>query len=158
MLRTQINIHEKLCVEFVIYKDHTKMHGQQNINLIRYFSYLPQHFLVLLQVLNTLNCKPKVFTNYVLPLNGVEELKSTIEGKFIGLTTGHFGPGSSVGIATELRPGQSGDRIPVEARFSAHVQIGPGAHPASYTMGIRSFPEVKSGRGVTLTPYSLLVP
>jgi hypothetical protein len=34
-----------------------------------------------------------------------------------------------------LRDGRSGDRIPVEARFFAPVQTGPGAHPASYTMG-----------------------
>jgi hypothetical protein len=27
--------------------------------------------------------------------------------------------------------GRSGDRIPVRARFSAPVQTGPGAHPAS---------------------------
>ena len=38
------------------------------------------------------------------------------------------------------------------ARFSAPVQTGPGAHPTSCTMGTRSFPGVKSGRGVTLTP------
>ena len=38
------------------------------------------------------------------------------------------------------------------ARFSAPVQTGPGAHPASCTMGTGSFPGVKSGRGVTLTP------
>ena len=36
-------------------------------------------------------------------------------------------------------------------RFSAPVQIGPGTHPASCTMGTGSFPVVKSGRGVTLT-------
>ena len=65
---------------------------------------------------------------------------------------------SSVGIATELRAGRSGDRIPVRARFSAPVQTGPGAHPASCTMGTGSFPGVKSGRGVTLTPHPLLVP
>jgi hypothetical protein len=41
--------------------------------------------------------------------------------------------------------------IPVGARFSALVQTGPGAHPASCTMGTGSFLEVKSGRGVTLT-------
>jgi hypothetical protein len=52
----------------------------------------------------------------------------------------------------------SGDRILVGARFSAPVQTGPGAHPASCTMGTESFPEVKSGRGVTLTPHPLLVP
>ena len=44
------------------------------------------------------------------------------------------------------------------ARFSAPVQTGPGAHPASCTMGTGSFPGVKSGRGVTLTPHPLLVP
>ena len=43
-------------------------------------------------------------------------------------------------------------------RFSAPVQNGPGAHPSSCTMGTGSFPEVKSGRGVTLTPHPLLVP
>ena len=35
---------------------------------------------------------------------------------------------------------------------------GPGAHPASCTMGTGSFPGVKSGRGVTLAPHPLLVP
>ena len=54
------------------------------------------------------------------------------------------GPGSSVGIATELRAGRSEDRIPVGARFSAPVQTGPGAHPASCTMGTGSFPRVKT--------------
>jgi hypothetical protein len=56
------------------------------------------------------------------------------------------------------RAGRSGDRIPVGARFSAPVQNGPGAHPASFKMGTRSFQGVKSGRGVTLTLYPLLVP
>ena len=41
--------------------------------------------------------------------------------------------------------------------FSAPVQTGPGAHPAPCTMGTVSFPGVKSGRGVTLTPHPLLV-
>jgi len=38
----------------------------------------------------------------------------------------------------------SGDRNPVEARFSAPVQTGPGAHLASCTMGTEAFQEVKS--------------
>jgi hypothetical protein len=42
-----------------------------------------------------------------------------------------------------LRPGQSGDRIPVGARFSALVQNGPGAHTTSYIIGTGSFPGVK---------------
>ena len=45
----------------------------------------------------------------------------------------------------------------MEARFSAPVPTGPGAHPASCTMASGSFPGVKSGRGVLLTPHSLLV-
>ena len=57
-----------------------------------------------------------------------------------------------------LRAGRSGDRIPVAARFSAPVQTGPETHPASCTKGTGSFPGVKSGRGVTLTPHPLLVP
>ena len=43
------------------------------------------------------------------------------------------------------------------ARFSAPVQTGPAAHPASCTMGTGSFPGVKSGWGVTLTPHPLLM-
>jgi hypothetical protein len=46
----------------------------------------------------------------------------------------------------------------VGARFSAPVQTGPGAHTTSCTMGTGSFPEVKDGRGLTLTPHPLLVP
>jgi hypothetical protein len=68
-------------------------------------------------------------------------------------------PGSSVGIATGYRL----DGLVIEsrwggARFSSPVQTGPGAHPASCTMGTGSFPWVKSGRGVTLTPHPLLMP
>jgi len=37
------------------------------------------------------------------------------------------------------------------------VQSSSGAHPASRTMSTGSFPGVKSGRGVTLTPHPLLV-
>jgi hypothetical protein len=57
-----------------------------------------------------------------------------------------------------LRAGRSGDRIPVVARFSAPVQTGREAHPASCTMGTGSFPGVRCGRSVTLTPHPLLVP
>ena len=59
------------------------------------------------------------------------------------------GPGQRSRYSDSLRAGQSGDRIPVEARLSAPVQTGPGVHPASCTMGTGSFPGVKRpGRGV----------
>ena len=60
-------------------------------------------------------------------------------------------PGSSVGIATELRAGRSWDRIPLGRDFPP-VQNGPEAHPATCTMGTGSFP------GVKLTAHPLLVP
>jgi hypothetical protein len=56
-----------------------------------------------------------------------------------------------------LWAGWSRDWIPVGARFSAPVHADPGAHPASCTMGIGSFPGVEGGWGVTLTPHPLLV-
>ena len=45
---------------------------------------------------------------------------------------------------------------PCGARFSAPVQTGPEAHPASCTMGTGCFPGVRCCRGVTLTPHPLL--
>ena len=57
-----------------------------------------------------------------------------------------------------LWAGWSGDRIPMGARVSAPVQTGSGARSVSSTMGTGSFPGVKSGRDVTLTPHPLLVP
>ena len=65
------------------------------------------------------------------------------------------GPGSVVGIAT----GYGLDGPGIESlRFSAPVQTGPGAHPASCKMGTGFFPGVKCGRGVVLTTHPLLVP
>ena len=57
-----------------------------------------------------------------------------------------------------LRSGRSGDPIPVGTRFSAPIQTGPGAQPASCTMGTGSFPGVKSCRGVKLTLHPLPLP
>ena len=67
------------------------------------------------------------------------------------------GPGSSVGIATDY--GLDGPGI--ESRWGRDfppLQTGPGAHPASSTMGTGSFPGVKCGRGVLLTTHPLLAP
>ena len=68
------------------------------------------------------------------------------------------GRDSSVGIATSYELDGPGIESRWGARFSAPVQTGPGAHPASCTMGTGSFPGVKNGRGVTLTHHFLLVP
>ena len=67
------------------------------------------------------------------------------------------GPGSSVGTTTG---GLDGQRIEsrLGARLSAPVQTGPGAHPASFTMGTEYFPGVICCWGVTLTPHRFLVP
>jgi hypothetical protein len=47
------------------------------------------------------------------------------------------------------------DRIPVGVRFFAHVQTGPGDHPASCAMGTGSVPGVKRpGRGADHPPPS----
>ena len=63
--------------------------------------------------------------------------------------------GSSVGIATDY--GLDGPGI--ESRWGEIFRpSGPGAHPASCTMGNRSFPGVKYGRGVLLNTHPLLVP
>jgi hypothetical protein len=56
-----------------------------------------------------------------------------------------------------LGAGRSGDRIPVGARFSAPVQTGPGAHPASCTMGTvpcLSRGKVRLGRAADHSPPS----
>jgi hypothetical protein len=65
-------------------------------------------------------------------------------------------PDSSVDIATSY--GLDGPVIESRwgARFFAHVQTGPGAHPASCSMGTRSLGQI--GRGVVLTTYTLLAP
>ena len=70
----------------------------------------------------------------------------------------NVGRNSSVGIATGYGLDGPGIESRWQAIFSSPVQTGPGAHPASCTMGTASFPAVKSGRGVTLTPHLLLVP
>jgi len=50
---------------------------------------------------------------------------------------------SLVGIATSYAVDGSGIGSRGRARFSSPVQKDPGAHPASYTMGIGSFPGLK---------------
>ena len=89
-------------------------------------------------------------------------LLSDVPNNTVPKTTPHqtkkCGPGSSVDIATGYWLDGPGIESLWGTRFSATVQTGPGAHPASCTMGTGSFPGVKSGRGVTLPPHPLLVP
>jgi hypothetical protein len=52
-------------------------------------------------------------------------------------------PCSSAGIGTGYGLDVPGIESPWGAKFSAHVQTVPGAHPASCKMGTESFPGVK---------------
>jgi len=89
-------------------------------------------------------------------LVGKTEGKNQFEAKSSGILRvvdrrGRFGKirDSVVGIATRYGLGGRGIESRWGARFSVRVQTGPAAQPASYTMGIGSFPGVKwSGRGV----------
>jgi hypothetical protein len=62
---------------------------------------------------------------------------------------------TSVGIATGYGLDGPGIESRWGARFFAHVQTGPEAHPASCTMGIGPFPRVKRpGRDADHSPPS----
>ena len=64
-----------------------------------------------------------------------------------------LGPRYLSRYSDSLRAGRSGYRISMGARFSAPVQTGHGAHPASYAMGTGSFQGVKRpGRGADHPP------
>ena len=69
------------------------------------------------------------------------------------------GPGSSVGIAASYVLDSPGIESRWGARFSAPVQTGLGAHPASCTMGTGSFPGGKErpGRDADPSPPSSTV-
>jgi hypothetical protein len=59
------------------------------------------------------------------------------------------GPDQPSRYSDSLWAWQSGERIPVRAKFSAPAQTDTGAHQASHTMGTGSFAVVnRPGRGV----------
>ena len=65
-----------------------------------------------------------------------------------------MGRDSAVDIATGYRLDGPGIESRWGSIFSALVQTGPGARPASYTMGTGSFPgEKRPGRGVDHPPH-----
>jgi len=68
------------------------------------------------------------------------------------------GPGSSVSIATGYGLDGPGSNPGGGEIFPHRYRPAPGAQSASCTIVTWSFPGVKSGRGVTLTPHPLLVP
>ena len=69
-----------------------------------------------------------------------------------------MGPRSFSRYRDWLQAGRSGDRMLEGERFSAPVQTGLGAHPASYTMGTGSFKGVKwPGRGVDRPPHLIII-
>ena len=67
------------------------------------------------------------------------------------------GPGGVVGIATAYGLDGPGIESRWGARFSAPVQTGPEAHPASCTKGTGSFPGGKVLPGRDAEPSPLLV-
>ena len=69
--------------------------------------------------------------------SSVTFLRLTWNKAFIKASKQFRGPGKRRRYTDSLRAGRSGNRIPVGARFSAPVQTGPVAHPASCTMGAR---------------------
>jgi hypothetical protein len=71
---------------------------------------------------------------------------------FVNLYMFH-GPGSVVDIETGYGLDGPGIESWWRVKIFALIQTGPEVHPASCTMGTASFPGLKSGRGVTLTPH-----
>ena len=98
---------------------------------------------------HTLHLVPRLGQSRVIPLLSVCAFETCYMANWAGQRSRY---------SDCLRAGQSRDRIPVGARFSAPVQTGPEAHPASCTMGTGCFPGVRCARGVSLTPHPRLVP
>ena len=69
-----------------------------------------------------------------------------------GLETVSVRRDSSVGIRTVYGLDGPGIESRWGARFSSPVQTVPEAYPASCAVGTGSFPRVRCGRGVTVTP------
>jgi len=63
----------------------------------------------------------------------------------------------NIHIAHKRHTGYGLDSPGIESQwgqdFSTPVKTGPGAHPASCTMGTGSFPGVKRDQGMMLTPH-----
>ena len=95
-------------------------------------------------------------TQFVVDNNATQSTQglffTVLLGIYFTAVQAYDGSGSVVGIATGYWLDGRGIESRWRSRFSAPVQTGPGAHQSTFTMGTGSFPGVKSGRGVTLTP------
>jgi len=90
-------------------------------------------------------------------LNSLEARCVTLMSVYVTHINCSSGRDNAVGIATRYRLDGPGIEYRWGTRYSAPVQIGPGAHPASCTMGTGSFLGVNwPGRGVHHPPH--LVP
>jgi hypothetical protein len=75
---------------------------------------------------------------------GVKTMKIFGAMCVLSLIYSYVEPGYRSRYSDSLRVGRSGNQIPVGARFSAPIQTGCEAHPASCTMETGSFPGVKA--------------
>ena len=122
----------------VLLWEYITLHGPTNLKSVLRHKFLNPHTLYLREQ----GCENPWF--FLLKPEKVHEQKKK-HGK-------HW----SRRYSDSLRTGRSGDQFSIRARYSAHVQTVPMAHPASYTMGNRYyFPEIKRpGRGVNDPPRS----
>jgi hypothetical protein len=110
---------------------------------------LPPYFLRQLPAVRTFPAAARPFfvaPNFLLPFTSPLTL-------LLFDTPYSCGSGSPVGIATAYGLDRPGFESRWGARFFAHVQTGPRAHPASCIVGTRSFSGVKRpGRGADHPP------
>ena len=93
-----------------------------------------------------------IYYNYLVVL---EKCLSQTHTEILGGKSEGRGRDSAVGIATGYGLDDPGIKYRWGARFSASIQTGPRAHPASYTRGTGSFPGVeRPGRAVDHPPPS----
>jgi hypothetical protein len=112
--------------------------------------FYPFHFFTHLDITSSLLIKSNCFSTdcYIVELVLKLLCRSLSSNQLRHLMfivyLGGGGQDSAVGIATRYGLGGSGIESRWGARFSTSVQIGTGAHPASYAMDNGSFPGVKA--------------